>query len=99
MIYIDWVKQLSRHEGKLIRIWIEDRSGEKQTEPKQFLLHKVQDSVDPGYMQFYLNPTQFLTVPIFDDNHTRIEQSNGEECFVSHDSQAKLLYRVYFNHD
>lgn len=93
---MEWEKQLSKYEGSPIKVWIEDRSGEEQTEPKSFTLYKVQKSDDEEYIQFYLNPTQFLSVPIFDDNHTRIEKSNAEECFVSHDSHAKLLYWVYF---
>lgn len=96
---MDWVSQLSIFEGSSIKVWIEDRSGEEQTKPQQFTLYKVQNSDDQGYLKFYLNPTQFLSVPIFDDNQTRMEESNSKACFVSDDAQAKLLYWVYFNHN
>jgi hypothetical protein len=93
---MDWVKQLSPFEGTSIRIWIEDRSGEEQTKPKDYTLFKVKKSSDQEYLQFYLNPTQFLTVPVFNDERTRMERIHSEEVWVSHDRDAKLLYWIYF---
>jgi hypothetical protein len=49
---MDWEKHLSKYEGSPIKIWIEDRSGEEQTKPKEFTLHKVRNSVDQGYINF-----------------------------------------------
>ncbi|MEX1029501.1 MAG: hypothetical protein WDZ91_05580 [Paenibacillaceae bacterium] len=94
---MDWEKQLSKYEGSPIRIWIEDRSGEEQTQPKPFTLYKVQQSVSQDYIQFFLNPTQFLSVPIFEGEQTIIDYSDSERWFVSHDIEAKLLYWVYLD--
>jgi uncharacterized membrane protein len=93
---VDWEKQLAKYEGYPIKIWIEDRSGEEQTQPKQAALYKVQISDDQAYVQFYLTPTQFISVPIFDGNQTRMESDSFEERFVSHDLQEQLLYWIYF---
>jgi hypothetical protein len=93
---MDWEKQLLQYEGRPIKVWIEDRSGEEQTQPKHFTLYKVQKSDDQAYIQFYLNSTQFLSVPIFAGKQTKMEKSDSEECFVSYDLHTKLLYWVYF---
>jgi hypothetical protein len=95
-IPLDWEKRLRQYEGSPIQIWIEDRSGEEQTKPKPFTLYRVQQSKDSESLQFYLNADQFLTIPLFDDMRTRIEEGQASAAFVSEDHHAKLLYWVYF---
>lgn len=93
---MNWENVLSKYEGSPIKVWIEDRSGEEQTQPKQFTLFKVTKAADQEYLQFYLNKGQFLSVPIFDENLTKMKKTEAGESFVSHDIKAKLLYWVYF---
>jgi hypothetical protein len=95
-IAMDWETRLRQYEGSPIRIWIEDRSGEEQTKPKPYTLYRVQQSKDPEALQFYLNANQFLTIPLFDETRTRIEEGPVTTAFVSEDHQAKLLYWVHF---
>jgi hypothetical protein len=93
---MDWERLLSVYAGSPIKVWIEDRSGEEQTQPKPFTLFKVKQTDDQRHLQFFINATQFLSVPIIDDELTKLEQSPAGACFVSHDLQAKLHYWVYF---
>ncbi|MEX2460240.1 MAG: hypothetical protein WD469_02875 [Paenibacillaceae bacterium] len=93
---MNWEQRLSQYEGSPIQIWIEDRSGEEQTKPKPYTLYKIKLSEDQDYLQFYIQPTQFLTVPLFDKTLTKLEEGETESSFVSHDVHAKLLYWVYF---
>lgn len=79
-----------------MKYWIEDRSGEEQTQPKHAALYKVQISDDQANVQFYLTPTQFISVPMFGENQTRMESNLYEERFVSHDLQRQLVYWIYF---
>ena len=48
-------------------------------------------------MKFYISPTQFLYVPLFGEEHTKLEVTDLEDRFVSHDVEAKLVYRVYLS--
>ncbi|MUT67974.1 hypothetical protein [Paenibacillus sp. NEAU-GSW1] len=95
---MDWEKGLSAYLGRPIEVWIEDHSGEEQTKPKPYpSLFKAKVSEDRKFVQLYLQPTQFLAVPVFDDNATKLEQSGGgRPYFVSHDLEGKLTYWVYF---
>ena len=72
-IYLDWEQKLSQYEGRLISIWIEDQSGEEQTKPKSYTLNKVEKSTDPEALKFYISPTQFLAVPLFGEELTKLE--------------------------
>ncbi|GAA0349394.1 hypothetical protein [Bacillus horti] len=94
---MEWVHTLSAYIGRQMKVWIEDYSGEEQTKPADYTLHKVQTTSEGTYLQFYLNPNQFLSVPIFDQKQTYMESDNEEECFVSNDVTAKLFYRIYFS--
>jgi hypothetical protein len=94
---MEMIKQLSKYEGSSINIWIEDRSGEAQTKPKAYTLYKVEQSNDRQQIQFYLNETQFLSIPVFDNRSlTKLEMMSSGEVFVSHDVKGKLLYWIYF---
>jgi len=94
---MDWENQLFPYEGCPIKVWIEDRSGEQQTQPKPYTLYKVLKAVDqPPSIQFYLTTTQYLSVPVFDEGLTYMVNSEEGDCFVSHDVQATLFYRVFF---
>jgi len=94
---MEWEKELSTYLGCPIEVWIEDHSGEEQTKPKQYSsLFRIKISDDPKYLQFYLNPAQFLSVPIFDENLTKLVKSDGRYHFVSHDLKGKLTYWIFF---
>ena len=92
---MDWEQQLLPYEGRLISIWIEDQSGEEQTKPKSYTLNKVEKSKDEETLKFYISPTQFLYVPLFGEDQTKLEYTDIEDSFVSHDIENKLVYRVY----
>lgn len=94
MDYMDWEHKLSSYEGKLISIWIEDQSGEEQTKPKTYTLNKVE--MESEALKFYISPTQFLVVPLFGEEQTKLVNTASEVYFVSHDVDSKLVYRVYF---
>lgn len=93
---MDWQNQLAKYEGSPIKVWIEDQSGEELAQPKPFALYKVAKTANQQYLQFYLTPTQFFSVPLFDGDFTKMEKTAEGDSFVSHDVEAKLLYRVYF---
>jgi len=92
---LDWEQKLLPYEGRLISIWIEDQSGEEQTKPKSYTLNKVEKSKDEETLKFYISPTQFLYVPLFGEDQTKLEYTDIEDSFVSHDIENKLVYRVY----
>ena len=92
---MNWEQQLLPYEGRLISIWIEDQSGEEQTKPKSYTLNKVEKSKDEETLKFYISPTQFLYVPLFGEDQTKLEYTDIEDRFVSHDVENKLVYRVY----
>lgn len=91
-----WVNRLSKYVGSSINVWIEDRSGEEQTKPKAYTLYKIEQSRDQQLLLIYLNETQYLSIPLFEEALTRLEPNEKGEVFVSHDQQGKLLYWVYF---
>ena len=68
-----WEQQIKPYEQQPIRLWIEDISGEKKTEPKSCRLEKVSRE-EPGWLKFYINAHQFLSVPIFGEPDTRLER-------------------------
>jgi hypothetical protein len=90
---MDWEGQLSSYIGKDMVLWIEDLSGEKKTEPRSYALHKLKKT-DDGYLKFYINTTQFLSVPIFED--TRTDFDEAQHKFISNDAPSQLIYRVQF---
>lgn len=90
-----WERKLAGYAGKPIQVWIEDRSGEEQTKPKPYTLYKVQTTADGKHLQFYLNASQFISVPIFEEGQTLLERTSEGERFVSHDFDAKLHYWIY----
>lgn len=93
---MEWEKRLSKYEGNRIKIWIEDLSGEEQTQPQYYSLFKTVVTDDLDYLKFYLNADQFLSVPVFDDSLTKLESSAAGDCFVSHDLRASLRYHIQF---
>ncbi|MDO3676236.1 hypothetical protein [Paenibacillus ehimensis] len=93
---MEWNVLLSKYEGSRITVWIEDLSGEEQTQPKPFTLFKTALTDNHAYLQFYFNADQFLSVPLFDDPLTKLERGQAGDCFVSHDLQANLRYHIYF---
>ncbi|WP_341278046.1 hypothetical protein [Paenibacillus sp. FSL H8-0537] len=90
------VDELMPYAGSRIKVWMEDRSGEKQTLPKPYTLFKVEAASDGTQLLFYFNKEQFLSVPVFDEKHTLLEQTKAGPRFVSHDEQSQLHYWVYF---
>ncbi|WP_281933409.1 hypothetical protein [Paenibacillus tyrfis] len=93
---MEWDMMLSKYKGSRITVWIEDLSGEEQTQPKPFTLFKTALTEDRAYLKFYFNAAQFLSVPLFDESLTRLERSQARNCFVSHDPHANLCYHIYF---
>lgn len=93
---MEWDMMLSKYEGSRITVWIEDLSGEEQTQPKPFTLFKTALTDNQAYLKFYFNADQFLSVPLFDDELTKLGRSQARDCFVSHDLQANLRYHIYF---
>ncbi|MCM3273748.1 hypothetical protein [Paenibacillus elgii] len=93
---MEWEAMLSKYEGCRIIVWIEDLSGEEQTQPKPFTLFKTTLTEDRAYLKFYINAAQFLSVPLFDDSLTKLENNQARDCFVSHDPKANLRYHIYF---
>jgi hypothetical protein len=91
---MDWEQRLVPYEGRLISIWIEDQSGEEQTKPKSYTLSKVEKSSGEETLKLYISPTQFLYVPLFGEELTKLDMTDVEDHFVSHDAEAKLVYRV-----
>ncbi|WP_144028773.1 hypothetical protein [Paenibacillus tyrfis] len=93
---MEWGMMLSKYEGSRITVWIEDLSGEEQTQPKPYSLFKTALTEDQAYLKFYFNAHQFLSVPLFDDSLTKLERNQARDCFVSHDPKANLRYHIYF---
>ncbi|CAM4388489.1 hypothetical protein FHS16_003581 [Paenibacillus endophyticus] len=94
---MEWEKGLSAYVGRKVEIWIEDHSGEEQTKPKPYPpLFRVKLAEDGKFITFYLKPTQFLSVPIFDGSATKLENTCARHHFVSHDIEGKLTYWIYF---
>lgn len=87
-----WEERLAGYIGREMECWIEDVSGEKKTEPQVRRLHKLERSEDG--LQFYLDDTQFLSVPLFGDAQTSYDPDHHE--FVSRHEEAQLIYWVRF---
>lgn len=89
---MNWVEQLAAYVGREMECWIEDVSGEKKTEPTVRKLHKLERSEDG--LKLYFNDTQFLTVPLFEENKTTYNSTKHE--FVTRHEEAELIYWLRF---
>ncbi len=89
-----WAERLRPYAGSSMSLWIEDRSGERQTKPRPYTLYKVESADEGKQLLFYINKSQYLSVPILDEGQTILEPRPGGVCFVSHDDAAQLHYWV-----
>lgn len=88
---MNWEERLSGWVGRLVDIRIEDQAGEDPVAPpKMVQLHRVESAENGRMLQLYLNEKQFIYVPVFEENYTRL----SEKVFESEDVQAKLIYKV-----
>lgn len=93
----DWENRLSGYYGKMMEVMIEDCAGsDPLAPPASRLLHHVRMVDERTYLQFYFNEIQFLAIPVFDDERTRLEQLKTGTVFISQDADAKLIYRMRF---
>jgi hypothetical protein len=94
---MDWEQQLTPWCKRQVEVWIEDTLGKDPVAPlKVFTLEKVKYTEERTHIQFYLNTTQFLSVPIFEEPITRWEEHGLDGCpsFISTDREAHLKYQL-----
>lgn len=94
---MDWVNRLSRYNGSKMEVVIEDIAGIDPVAPPTIrTLHHI--SLSEGtHLQFYFNETQFLAIPVYEDDKTSLEELGDELVFRSHDESAKLIYKLRFH--
>jgi hypothetical protein len=94
---MDWELRLSNYNGKMMEVVVEDIAGsDPLAPPSARTLHHVRLNDEQTHLQFYFNDIQFLAIPVFDDGRTRMEESDEETVFLSHDDNAKLIYKLRF---
>ena len=94
---MDWELRLSIYYGKMMEVVIEDVAGsDPLAPPSTRTLHHVSLNDEKTHLQFYFNDIQFLAIPVFDDGRTRMEESDEETVILSHDDNAKLIYKLRF---
>lgn len=81
--------------GGKVRIWIQDWSGEEPAKPVEHTLYRLEMTED-DCLKFYVNATQFVSVPIFGDARTYLDTEQQPPCFVSKDENSKLNYHIFF---
>jgi hypothetical protein len=92
---MDWETQLGRYAGKKVEVVIEDLAGADPLAPAAMrTLHKVRLTDEGTHVQIFFNDTQFLSIPVFDDLRTCIDEAAGETLFISHDEAGKLIYKL-----
>ncbi|QMV44535.1 hypothetical protein [Cohnella cholangitidis] len=94
---MDWETRLNAYQGYKMEVIIEDVAGtDPLAPPTARTLHHVRLAEEQTHLQFYFNETQFLAIPVYDDDRTRVEQTGAETIFCSHDDSAKLIYKLRF---
>lgn len=94
---MDWELRLRVYNGKEMEVIIEDLAGiDPLAPPTTRTLHHVHVNDEQTHVQFYFNEIQFLAIPIYDDGRTFMEESDAETTFISHDDNAKLIYKLCF---
>ena len=84
-------KKLAAWQGRFIEVRIVDLAGEDPIAPPRVeMLHHAVVLEDGGMLQFYFNPQQFLSVPLFDEGLT----SCSDRMLRSEDKHANLVYEV-----
>jgi len=90
---MDWAGQLEAWCGKSVEIRVEDRAGQDPVAPPRVVtLNKVEYTPERTHLKCYLNPAQYISVPLFVEPVTRLNAEGS--CFVSEDREAKLVYQV-----
>lgn len=88
---MNWLELLGGWTGRTVIAAIEDQAGlDPVSAPKTFVLHRVRLTGERTHLQLYLNDSQFVSVPLFNDGST--EFSDGE--FRSEDSASMLRYTI-----
>lgn len=92
-----WEEELSRWYGSQIEVHIEDLAGlDPVAPPKKMTLEKVFLTEDYKHLQIYFNATQFLAIPIQDEQMTQLIDSEQGTILRSSDPSAQLVYTVTF---
>lgn len=96
-VKMDWESRLRNYNGKMLDVIIEDVAGsDPLAPPTTRSLHHVRLNDEKTHLQFYFNDIQFLAIPVYPDDRTRMDESEEETVFVSHDDNAKLIYKLRF---
>ncbi|MCR2804044.1 hypothetical protein [Paenibacillus soyae] len=83
--------------GKRIEVSIEDLAGQDPVAPPRgFELVRVHLETSGGgtYLKCYLSLTQHVSIPVFEDAGTYLEESPGMVRLVSEDRGTQLRYTV-----
>lgn len=94
---MDWELRLNDYNGKMMEIVIEDVAGSDPLAPPiTRSLHHVRMNDEKTHLQFYFNDIQFLAIPVYPDDRTRMKESDDETMWLSHDDNAQLVYKLRF---
>ncbi|MBW7475246.1 hypothetical protein K0T92_10855 [Paenibacillus oenotherae] len=93
----NWEHRLASYYGKRMELIIEDYAGsDPLAPPASRPLHHVMLAHEGTHLQFYFNEKQFLAIPVYDDDRTRLQEAEQGTVFTSEDTAAKLIYTVRF---
>jgi hypothetical protein len=94
---MDWEQQLTPWCKRQVEVRVEDTLGKDPVAPPRlFMLDKVKYTAERTHIKFYLNTTQYVSVPVFEEPGTRWEERglDGRPSFVSTDREAHLIYQL-----
>ncbi|CAH1203887.1 hypothetical protein PAECIP111893_02106 [Paenibacillus plantiphilus] len=95
---MNWESRLAAYCGKMMEVIIEDYAGSDPLAPTSSRqLHHVRLVDERTHLQFYFTEVQFLAIPVFEDDRTRLEESEAGAVFISNDDNAKLIYKMRFS--
>lgn len=81
--------------GWKMRVRIKDAAGKHHTPNRHYTLAGARRTED-GELRLYFNELQFLAVPLFGGDNTRLESTPQGGRFISHDRERGLIYDVEF---
>ncbi|EFM12199.1 hypothetical protein PaecuDRAFT_0879 [Paenibacillus curdlanolyticus YK9] len=84
--------------GRMVEVCIEDLAGrDPVAPPRTFELLRVKLLPEGTHLQCYLNVTQFLSIPVFGDERTKLTLDGPSgTTFVSEDSHGQLRYTMFW---
>ncbi|MBB3111175.1 hypothetical protein FHS18_003243 [Paenibacillus phyllosphaerae] len=93
---MDVEKALKPLCGRTVEALIEDLAGHDPVAPPRiFELIRVKLLPEGTHLKCYLNLTQFLSIPVFDDEQTRLTLDGPDgTTFVSEDLKGQLRYTL-----